>query len=99
MTVFRSETPKFVFQLLQTEVYSKQVKADLGATINSINGNNLRKYVFYVPKNFREQQKIADFLSSVDEKITAQSEKIQTLKLHKKGLMQGLFPSMQEVFE
>lgn len=45
----------------------------------------------------REQQKIADFLSSVDKLIAAQTEKIEGLKVHKKGLMQGLFPSVEEV--
>lgn len=46
-----------------------------------------------------EQQKIANFLSSLDDLITAQSEKIEALKAHKKGLMQGLFPSVEEVGE
>ena len=41
----------------------------------------------------KEQQKIADCLSSIDENITAQTEKIEVLKNHKKGLMQKLFPS------
>jgi type I restriction enzyme S subunit len=40
----------------------------------------------------KEQQKIASCLSSIDALITAQAEKIEQLKLHKKGLMQGLFP-------
>jgi type I restriction enzyme S subunit len=44
-----------------------------------------------------EQQKIADCLSSVDALIAAQGEKIEALKLHKKGLMQQLFPVMEEV--
>ena len=44
-----------------------------------------------------EQQKIADCLSSLDELITAEVQKIDTLKAHKKGLMQGLFPSADEV--
>lgn len=39
-----------------------------------------------------EQQKIADCLSSIDELITAQNEKIESLKEHKRGLMQQLFP-------
>ncbi|HHB75091.1 MAG TPA: restriction endonuclease subunit S [Desulfobulbus sp.] len=42
-----------------------------------------------------EQQKIADCLSSLDELIELQSQKIEALKQHKKGLMQQLFP--QEV--
>jgi len=40
-----------------------------------------------------EQQKIADCLSSLDEQISTQTEKIDALKTHKKGLMQALFPS------
>jgi len=40
-----------------------------------------------------EQQKIADCLSSLDELITAEAQKLDTLKVHKKGLMQGLFPT------
>jgi type I restriction enzyme S subunit len=43
-----------------------------------------------------EQQKIADCLSSLDELINAQVKKLDALKLHKKGLMQGLFPSSNE---
>jgi type I restriction enzyme S subunit len=40
----------------------------------------------------KEQQKIADCLSSLDELITAQAHKVEALKTHKKGLMQQLFP-------
>lgn len=54
---------------------------------------NLEKVRLKIPKTEREQQKIADCLSSLDELIIAQSEKIEALKEHKKGLMQGLFPS------
>lgn len=43
-----------------------------------------------------EQQKIADCLSSLDELITAQARKIELLKAHKKGLMQQLFPVIDE---
>lgn len=92
MTVFRATNPEFVFQLFQTDFYDTQVKADLGATINSINGKNFLKYEFPVPENPKEQQKIALCLSSLDALITTQTEKIEQLNLHKKGLIQGLFP-------
>jgi len=49
-----------------------------------------------LPKNPKEQQKIASCLSSLDALITAQAEKIAQLKVHKKGLMQGLFPRMND---
>ena len=41
-----------------------------------------------------EQQKVAECLSSLDELIAAEAEKIGQLEKHKKGLMQGLFPSI-----
>jgi type I restriction enzyme S subunit len=44
-----------------------------------------------------EQQKIAEILSSVDELMAAQARKLASLKTHKKGLMQQLFPSPEEV--
>ncbi len=43
-----------------------------------------------------EQQKIADCLSSLDDLIDAQTHEIATLKAHKKGLMQQLFPTQQQ---
>lgn len=39
-----------------------------------------------------EQQKIAECLSTLDELIGAESQKLDALKAHKKGLMQQLFP-------
>lgn len=43
-----------------------------------------------------EQQRIADCLSSLDERITAETSKLDTLKDHKKGLLQQLFPAEGE---
>ena len=43
-----------------------------------------------------EQQRIATCLSSLDALITAESQKLEALKTHKKGLMQQLFPSPEE---
>ena len=95
MTVFRTPSAKFVFQLFQTSTYQSQVDGDLGATINSINGSNFIKYKFHIPIP-AEQTKIAACLSSLDDLITAQTQKIEALKTHKKGLMQQLFPQEGE---
>jgi type I restriction enzyme, S subunit len=42
--------------------------------------------------SYAEQQRIADCLSSLDDLIAAQAQKVDELKTHKKGLMQQLFP-------
>ena len=44
-----------------------------------------------------EQQRIATCLSSLDALITAETRKLEALKTHKKGLMQQLFPSPEDV--
>lgn len=95
MTVFRAHAPAFVFQLIQSAAFHKQVSADLGATINSINGGQLLKYRFVVPEP-EEQNRIAECLSSLSAQIAAESASLEALKIHKKGLMQQLFPSPEE---
>jgi type I restriction enzyme S subunit len=49
------------------------------------------------PPTLAEQQRIADCLTSLDDLIAAQTQKHEALKTHKKGLMQQLFPSPEEV--
>jgi type I restriction enzyme, S subunit len=46
--------------------------------------------------SFPEQQKIAAFLSSLDDLIAAHNRKLEVLKKYKKGLMQLLFPVERE---
>jgi restriction endonuclease S subunit len=46
-----------------------------------------------------EQQRIADCLSSLDDMIAAQCQKLVSLKTHKAGLMQQLFPSAEDAVE
>ncbi|WP_164705124.1 restriction endonuclease subunit S [Pseudomonas viridiflava] len=43
-----------------------------------------------------EQQRIADCLTSLNSLITAQIQKIEDLAVHKKGLMQQIFPAFDE---
>ncbi|MFA6789949.1 MAG: restriction endonuclease subunit S, partial [Arcobacteraceae bacterium] len=63
-----------------------------GNTQKFIALGQIRNLLLPIPK-LPEQQKIANCLSSVDSLITAQSKKVETLKEHKKALMQQLFPS------
>ena len=55
------------------------------------------KKLFYPDPKSGEQQRIASCLSSLDALITAEAQKLEALKTHKKGLMQQLFPSTEEV--
>ena len=61
------------------------------STVLSLRLPILENFTIKLPKP-KEQQKIADFLSSVDEEINLQSQKVETLKEHKKALLQQLFP-------
>lgn len=55
----------------------------------------LQKLIIHLPAT-KEQQKIADCLSSIDDLIAAHSKKLDALKDHKKWLMQNLFPAEGE---
>ena len=64
-------------------------------TINIHNDTFLSKSLI-LPLDKKEQSKIASCLSSLDALIAEQTDKIEQLKLHKKGLMQGLFPKIND---
>lgn len=58
---------------------------------------NLEKVNILIPRTENEQNKIAGCLSSIDELTIAQIEKLATLKAHKSGLTQQLFPSASNI--
>ncbi|MCS6820942.1 MAG: restriction endonuclease subunit S [Microscillaceae bacterium] len=86
--------PEFLCYLFRSEIYRKRVTV----LAQGITRFNISKQAFFgieIPlPSLAEQQKIAVCLSSLDELIEAQREKIELLKLHKKGLLQGLFPEI-----
>jgi type I restriction enzyme, S subunit len=67
-----------------------------GGIISRLYNSDLKNMRLKYPKEKKEQQKIASCLSSLDALIAAQADKIEQLKLHKKGLMQSLFPKIIE---
>jgi type I restriction enzyme, S subunit len=58
--------------------------------------NDWLKQEFPFP-DYDEQKKVAQLLSNLDDLIESQTQKLETLKDHKKGLMQQLFPATDEV--
>ena len=93
----KPESSKYLYYIFQSD----SIQSKIGLEINmssqkNIGIDSIKNLNIFLP-TLTEQQKIADCLSSVDALITAQGEKIEALKLHKKGLMQQLFPVMEAV--
>lgn len=69
-----------------------------GGIIKTITKQVLSEFTVQLPEK-PEQQKIANFLSGIDDLISKQTGKIEALKHHKKALMQGLFPTVEEILK
>lgn len=89
---FKKSLPRFVYALFQNIEWLKHNEA---GGVPSLSKTNIEKIEILIPE-LEEQQKIADCLASVDELITLESQKLDRLKLYKKGLMQQLFPTEGE---
>ena len=79
MAIYRSEFNKFLFQWFDTKDYKDIVNKNLGATINSINGGDLKKFTVPFP-SLDEQEKISSFLSLIDERLLSQKKIIEQLE-------------------
>jgi type I restriction enzyme S subunit len=69
---------------------SKLEALKVGSTIIHINTNDLKKFKIPLP-SFQEQQKIAQFLQSIDKKIDTVAQQVEQTKQFKKGLLQQMF--------
>lgn len=90
MTVFRSDRNKYLIHLFDSDMFYRQVHRNLGATINSINGSDLKRFKFLIPKDKNEELKIASLLLSFDIERKSLRQELEKLKTQKKGLMQKL---------
>ena len=89
---------ELLFQFVLSEQYWKWVTFTSARSGQpGINGKEYASMPLFLPPTLMEQKKIADCLTSVYDSIEAQSEKIGSLKNHKKGLMQQLFPNINEI--
>ncbi len=85
----------FLYYLIENNVHVLLENAGQGG-MAMLNKSDFSNLLFLFPKDPREQQKIANTLSSLDNLIEAGEKKVKALKKHKKGLMQQLFPQEGE---
>jgi len=88
------ESSNFLFQYLHTPTFVDKVLAKCtGSNYPAINSSDLKVIKVIVPK-INEQQKIAECLSLLDNKIDAETKRLEILKNHKIGLIQQLFSNV-----
>lgn len=84
--------PQYLSALLKNDVFIDYVMTGAkGVKMPRGDVSSIKAYPALYPSKL-EQKKIADCLSSLDELIAMQAQKVDAIKTHKKGLMQQLFP-------
>ena len=87
VTDFCGNCPKFIYYLYQT-VHIEQFST--GSGVPTLNRNDVHRYKTSVPTAIVEQEKIAKFLSILDERIVTQNKIIEKLQSLIKGLAVAL---------
>ncbi|MGG7034459.1 MAG: restriction endonuclease subunit S [Flavobacterium sp.] len=81
----------FVYSLLQRDELIKSIENNIaGSDPPNLSPNEINSIEVNVP-NIQEQQKIASFLTAVDDKISQLTRKKTLLEKYKKGVMQKIF--------
>lgn len=81
----------YLYYFLKLDKTQRIILKYAGAsTIPDLNHSDFYRINIHLPSLF-EQQKIADFLSSLDERIRLLKEKKKNLEAYKKGVMQQIF--------
>ena len=86
---------EFLIYLFSSEAYrAAVVRIAQGITRFNISKIKFKEIELAIPETKDEQRKIATILSSIDKQIAEYDKKIKAFELHKKGLMQQLFPKL-----
>lgn len=81
----------FIFSLLQREDLIKSIENNIaGSDPPNLSPNEINSIDLSIP-SFKEQTKIASFLTAVDDKLQALKQKKTLLEQYKKGVMQKIF--------
>lgn len=89
--------PWFCNVMLNTQLYQSRIKVLATPSISqaNINPKTFRAGLDIVIPKIAEQQRIAACLYSLENALAAQSQKIETLRVHRRGLQQQLFPAIE----
>ena len=79
----------FLFYLIQTEKFNQIANVSSGSKMPRADWNYMSEIPFDIPP-LKEQEKIAEILTTWDEAITKQTELLRAKELQKKALMQKL---------
>lgn len=92
MTILRANGIEQIFlnYYWQTDFIQKQVRDNMGATINQITNADISDFDIYVPSSLPEQQAIASILTSMDNELSALEAKRKKYEQIKRGMMQQL---------
>lgn len=92
MSDFQGVNGKYFFYFFSSHFYERAMRMSAKATVDSVRLEMISDMPIYLP-SLKEQKRIADFLTSLDDLLTGTKSILEQLKVHKKGLMQKLFPA------
>lgn len=86
---------KYLFQQINSSRFFSYVdRINTSSGIPHISQKQIEEFLVWIPDDGLEIKKIGDLLISIDDQIFAETQKLDQLKAHKKGLMQKLFPKI-----
>jgi type I restriction enzyme S subunit len=88
---FENHLPEFIYQLFNQEQFQLELlKRQVVSAQPGIYLGDLAKIKINIP-SIEEQRKIANFLKTIDDKITRTNSQLEETKRFKKGLLQNMF--------
>lgn len=96
MSGVRARTPDFINALFDTTKFDKNIRKNLGATINQITNKNISEMKFFFT-DIEEQEKIGVLFKKLDALIEVQEDKVSKLEDFKKSMLQKMFPKKDEL--
>ena len=87
----QGETHPVFFSYILNSCKKQIMRLATGASVSHIYPRDILSLELVLPSAHQEQQKIADFLSTIDEKIDTLTRKKTLLEQYKRGVLQRLF--------